>query len=428
MESGVYRNLFHSADGLLLTDSYFIECMIQFEKALASAQADCNIIPASGAAFIIENISINDIHFDTLSQEIPLSGNAAIPLIKQLNSILENKGSEKNYLHLGATSQDAIDTAHALVYQKKLNILIEHLSVIKSDLKVLIELHRNTVMIGRTLMQHAVPITFGLKAAKWYLALNESIHSLQNFSFHLTLGGAVGAGNRYINKNVRERVASILGLEVSLKSNASAQFATLLGILQGSISKIAKDISLLAQTEIAEVAEGTEISTGGSSTMPHKRNPVLCASIVANSVRVPHLVSTILSCMTQEHERSLGVWHAEWEVMKELVSLTSDSVFKTKSLISRLQVYPEKMKYNLDLTLGLIFSEKVSLALSLKMGKVKAHQLLEYASARSIKEKRHLKSVLSEMNIDQSELDNYFDYAEYVESSNLLIDEIINLE
>jgi 3-carboxy-cis,cis-muconate cycloisomerase len=172
------------------------------------------------------------------------------------------------------------------------------------------------------------------------------------------------------------------------------EIATVLGILTGTISKIAKDISLMMQTEIAEVFESSEDSKGGSSTMPHKRNPVSCIAILANSQRIPNLVATMLSCMTQDHERATGQWHAEWETFNEIIQLTGGAVHQAKNLTNGLEVNTLNMLKNLEWTNGLIYAESISLALSKFIGKNEAHHFVEKSCQETLKQGIHLKEYL----------------------------------
>ncbi len=424
----IYHELFHSKDDEELGDRYFVNYMFRFEKALLRSQVDGGLVPKKAWEFVCENIKFEDIDLDLIIKEIPLSGNAAIPFVKQLNYLVKKNGADKSYFHLGATSQDLIDTCMSMMLRDKIEFYISGSTRYLRDLLVeLTNKYRNTVMIGRTLMQHAIPITFGLKAAKWMISVSDILQTILNEKFSLTLGGAAGSDNQYINDDVRRSVAASLGLDSTSwhENNDFAKIATHLGLLQGVLSKIAKDISLLSQTEIGELSEGNKPGKGGSSTMPHKRNPVLCTAILANSIRVPHLVATMLSCMTQENERSAGAWHAQWEVMYEIVSLVSDSLVKAIDLILNLQVFPEKMKTNLDATKGLIFSERIALTLADQFGKDKAHELLEQASDLVLKTNKHLKEVLTEMGIQNVDFTVCFDLQEYVVFSNYVIDQIL---
>lgn len=210
--------------------------------------------------------------------------------------------------------------------------------------------------------------------------------------------GAVGGGHRYLTNAVVEEMATALGINPDApwqtNRDSIAEWASVLGILSGTLGKITKDISMMMQTEVGEVQEGAKEGKGISSTMPHKRNPVSCALILANSNRTPHLVASILSSMTQEHERSAGLWHAEWEVLAQLMALTAGSVSATIELIDHLEVNTDRMKTNLELTKGLIYAEEIALALANNIGRMQAHDIVHKACMLAIKQDKHLKDVL----------------------------------
>jgi len=297
-------------------------------------------------------------------------------------------------------------------------------------------------MIGRSFMQQARPITFGFKVAGWLeplLRSQQTIESLLHNGFLLQLGGAVGTLSSMPENGlqVSETMSELLHLNNPAKPwhterDYFVNIATTLGILSGNIGKIAKDISLLMQTEIAEVAEPSAEGKGGSSTMPHKRNPVGCVAILANATRVPALVSTMLACMMQDHERATGLWHAEWETLAEIIQLTAGCVNKAVEVTNGLEVRKEQMLRNLELTKGLIYAENVSLALAEKIGKQDAHQLVEQLSKEAQERNVHLKDlVLSEdtitKHLSKAQIESLFNpessigmYAAFIERVCLL--------
>lgn len=288
-------------------------------------------------------------------------------------------------------------------------------------------------MIGRTLLQQARPITFGLKTAYWLTSMGRSQQRLAESRKRvlvLQLAGAVGSRNPSIPIEVCRDVATQLGLHGSeswhTQRDNQAEFAATLGILTGSLAKIAKDVTLLMQTEVAEVLEGKAVGKGGSSTMPHKRNPVTATAIVANAQRVPHLVASLLAAMPQEHERSAGLWHAEWEVLTELMQLTAGAVQHSCELIEQLEVDPARMRKNLELTNGLIYAESVALALAPTLGKLRAHELIEQASQTAVAEGKHLKTILTDQAIVLPNLDALFVPENAIGQSLDIIDATLN--
>ncbi|MBC3846303.1 3-carboxy-cis,cis-muconate cycloisomerase [Winogradskyella echinorum] len=389
----------------LFSDRSAIAKLLQVEAALAIAQAEVGIIPDSAAKIISDCCVIDAIDTISLKNDIVLGGNVAIPLVKQLTKIIKNRDFEASkYVHLGATSQDIIDTATILTIKEYLIWLEEKLIRLEKTLLIQTKNHKHTLMIGRTLLQQAKPITFGLKTAGWLESISRAKDRIKDVKKRLLciqLGGAVGSGNANITDEVQAAFAKNLQLQEVFpwqsQRDSLVEFASFLGILSGSLGKIAKDISLLMQTEVAEVFEGAAESKGGSSTMPHKRNPVSCALILSNATRTPGLVSTMLSALPQEHERSAGLWHAEWETLTQLMNLTSGSLVKSVDLIGNLEVDKDRMLQNIEITNGLIYAERVSLYLSKSLGKMQAHESVKKACATAIQKHKHLKDVVLEM-------------------------------
>jgi 3-carboxy-cis,cis-muconate cycloisomerase len=430
----LYTQLFYSKEvDVMFSDSEAIAKMLRVEVALAKAQANNGLFCKAIAETIEANCITSEIDIEKLKSEIALGGNAAIPLIKQLTQIVKNKDIEAaKFIHLGATSQDIVDTATVLQIQKFLVWLDAKVNLLEEQLIVLTSKHRQTIMIGRTLLQQAKPTTFGFKTAGWLTAVTRSKQRLQEIKKRVLvvqLGGAVGNANTNISIEIQEEFARLLGLKSSFTWHSHrdnlAEIASVLAILSGSLGKMAKDISLLMQTEVGEVFEGAADGKGGSSTMPHKRNPVTCAAILANTNRLPHLVATILSAMPQEYERSAGLWHSEWEVLTEIMQLTAGSVEKSIALIEGLEVDKKQMLANLELTKGLIYAENLALALAQEIGKSAAHESIEKACKKAIEEKRHLKEVVLEMNIELADLDALFDPKNAIGLSLELIDQVV---
>ncbi len=430
----LYSEYFYSKQiNEMFSDERVIAQMLRFESALAVSQAKNGIFSKEIAEKITKYCKSELINIDKLKSEINLSGNAAIPLIKQLTQIVKNNDVEASkYVHLGATSQDVIDTATVLQIKDFLDWLNSKLKQLSQLLFNLTTKHRQTYMVGRTLLQQAKPITFGFKTASWLECIERSIERInqtQKRILIIQLGGAVGTGNSNLSKAVQASFAKSLDLQNSDSWHSNrdnlAELAAVLGILNQSIGKIAKDISLLMQTEIGEIFEGAAEGKGGSSTMPHKRNPVNCTAILANSTRIPQLVATMLSTMPQEHERSAGLWHAEWEVLTEIIKLTAGSLEKGIELIQDLEIDEKKMLQNLELTNGLIYAENISLHLAQKIGKAQAHELVEKACKSAISEGKHLKEVLIESGINEN-LDELFKPENSIGNALEIIDSILS--
>jgi 3-carboxy-cis,cis-muconate cycloisomerase len=450
----LYENYFYAKEiNAFFTDEALIQAMLDFESALATAQAHEGLIPAAAARAIEAQCRAQLIDFQRLRQDIALGGNACIPLVKQLTSLVKAKNMEGNdipntfgtegpkFVHYGATSQDVIDTATMLQAKKALQLIDNQLVTLIQQLTQLANTHRDTVMIGRSFMQHARPITFGFKVATWLDGIfrtKKKIEQLLGENFALQLGGAVGNLSSMGDKGmaVAAKMADILGLKLPLipyhtQRDRFVEIASTLGILTGNLGKIAKDISLLMQTEIGEVSEPSGVGKGGSSTMPHKRNPVSCIAILANAQRVPALVSTMFSSMIQDHERATGAWHAEWETLTDIIKLTGGALNQALVLTNGLEVNVEKMRQNLENTEGVIYAENISLALAEKIGKTEAHELVEKWCKNALEKRVHLKVfVLDKKEIMEhftlAQLDDLFDPKNSIGLSNMLIDNVLS--
>ena len=439
----LYETLFYSkAVNEIYTNESIIKYMLQFESALAKAQATQGVIPVSAAATIVSCCKIENISIEPLIEQAALGGNINIPFVKQLTEVVTKTDAEAGkYVHFGATSQDVIDTATILQLKAAHTLIVHDLDVLIATLTKIIKEHRRTLMVGRSFMQHARPITFGFKVACWLDGLLRSKKRLSKImaeNLVLQLGGAVGTLSGMPGKGLATAEAMCSALELTMpripwhtQRDRIAEIATTLGILTGSLRKIAKDISLLMQTEIAEVFESRESGKGGSSTMPHKRNPVGCISILANSARVPALVSTMISAMEQDHERGTGSWHSEWETLTDIVQLTAGATHNACLVINGLQVDKEKMRSNIELTKGLIYAENISLALAEHLGKATAHLLLETLCEQAIMQKVHLKMLVQKnetvvKHLSQDQIDALFNPENSIGMCDTWIDRVLD--
>lgn len=419
----LYDSLFRSEQvSLLLSDTNFLQQMLKVEIALANGQAENGVIKKEDADAIATVCRLENIDIEKLKTRLPLGGNAAIPLIEQLRTQLVQTNKEAaTYLHYGATSQDIVDTALLLQIKAYGEWLLSSITHLEKALMYQIKAHVNTVMIGRTLLQHAKPITFGYKVSGWLAAIQRDakrIESVLQNTLKIQLGGPVGNGNPRINADVCASFAKNLGLRTGIswhtQRDTLAEWGSTLGILNGNLGKVAKDISLLMQTEVAEVFEGAANGKGGSSSMPHKRNPVTCVAILANANRTPFLVANILAALPQEHERAAGGWHAEWEPLNSLMALTAGSLEKSIGLIQNLEVDVVKMRSNIELTNGLVYAENVLAVLSTQMDYQSAQSQLAKASEKCLKENKHLKEVMEQMNLGLTDFDKLFETNELV--------------
>ncbi len=369
-----------------------VQRMLDVEVALARAEAGAGIIPESAAEAIAAAADVRRFDLDGLDSGLRSSGNLAIPLVKALTALVAATDERASHVvHWGATSQDIIDTGLVLQLREAVPFVVRELRRAATAAARHAQQHARTTMPGRTWLQQATPITFGLKAAGWVDALSRvttGIETALRAATVLQFGGASGtlAALGADGLNVSSRLGTILGLPVPpapwhAHRDRLAALACALGVACGTMGKIARDLSLLGQTEVQEVIEAARAS-GGSSTMPHKRNPVRASRILSVALRAPGLVATMLSAMPQEHERGLGGWQAEWDVLPELVIVTATAAAATADVLEDLEVRPEGMASDLAVTGGLTMAESVAMALAAHVGKPEAHRLVERAAAK----------------------------------------------
>ena len=386
-------------------DRAWVQGMLDFEAALARASEQAGVpLPPGAADAIAAHCRAEDYDAAELGRRATGAGNPAVPLVRALTERVPADAA--GWVHLGATSQDVIDTAAMLVAQRALGPIVEDLTGAAEAAAELAAAHRTTVLAGRTLLQQALPVTFGLKAASWLVGLDEARRDLAAVCHRvaaLQLGGAVGtlAALGDHGPAVAAGMAERLGLaEPTLPWHTirtrPATLACALGVAAGVVAKVARDVVLLAQTEVGEAAEAAAEGRGGSSTMPHKRNPVAAVAAAACTERVPGLVATMLGAMAQEHERGAGGWHAEWETLSDLLRLTGSAAAWLRDALEGLEVDAEAMRANLDRTGGLLMAESVTTRLAPELGRLRAHELVEAASRRAVEEARPLRDVLLE--------------------------------
>lgn len=391
----------------LFSDRSVLQAMLDFEVALARAEAKLKIIPSSAARAIAKAAQAEAFDVPSLARGAQRSGTPVISFVSALRKRVQQENpAVADFVHWGATSQDVSDSASVLLLRKAAPILDADLDRLERGLGRLAKKHKNTVMLGRTLMQPAPPITFGLKAAGWLGSIQRGRARLKaSFSEALILqfGGASGTlaalGNRGIE--VGELVAKTLKLEYPdapwhTHRDRLAAVLCACGILTGSMGKMARDISLMMQSEVGEVLEPGGQGRGGSSTMPHKRNPVASTITLAAANRVPSLVSAFLSQMIQEHERSVGGSQAEWPTVAAIIQATGVACSSMAEAVEGLRVNARRMKENLESTRGAVFAEKAVLLLSSKIGREAAHQILEQATKTELLQNRTLSQAISE--------------------------------
>jgi 3-carboxy-cis,cis-muconate cycloisomerase len=421
-------------------DRTMLQHMLDFEAALARAEAETGVIPRNAVDPIARACKADAFDLAALAEAATRSGNLAIPMVKTLTALVAKSDPEAaRYVHWGATSQDVIDTAAMLTLRLGIDVLLDDCDRAITGFAKLARKHRNTAMVGRTWLQHALPMPFGLKLAEYASALHRSRQRLRQLRETLALqfGGAAGTLAALGDKGlaVAERLAAELKLHLPeapwhTHRDRIADAASVLAILAGTCGKIARDVSLMMQTDVGEAFEPSGQGRGGSSTMPHKRNPVAAASALGASTMAPNLAATIFAAQVQDHERSAGPWHAEWPTLPTLMLVTSGALAATVDMAEGLEVDAARMRQNLDATSGLIMAEAVAFALAEKIGKADAHHLVEAAAKKAVAEKKHLREVLASdsrvaSQLDASRIAQLFEPMAYQGVSQALIDRLL---
>jgi len=414
IDAGLLDPLVHGTRALELTDdTAFLAAMVRAELSLSRAFVDAGAAPKWMLAVCDELAAgaLDAIELVATSQASRAGGNPVIPLVRQLRASADLvRAGASDHVHVGATSQDILDTAAMLVARDVCDEVLTRIRTLGDSLASLAETHRRTPMIGRTLGQHASPTTFGFVAAGWLDGVTAAILGLERTraALPLQLGGAVGdlsvlasvadargSGVEAISSALSER----LGLRlppISWHGNRAPvlDLASSLAAAAMAVGVVALDVTVLARTEIAEVAEG---AGGGSSAMPHKHNPVAAVLVTAAARRAPHTLSVLYSSALSEDQRSSGAWHAEWLPLRELERLAVAAASGASDLVSNLRVDSSRMEQNMSITEGLVFSERISAALAETMGRTAAFELVERASVEAERSSRPLQAVVAEL-------------------------------
>jgi 3-carboxy-cis,cis-muconate cycloisomerase len=421
-----------------LSDQALLRAMLDAERALAVASARAGVVPDRAATVIGAACQAGLFDPDELGRRALAAGNPVVPLVADLTELVaaEAGPAAARWVHHGATSQDILDTACSLVAVRALGPILEDLEAAAEECARLADTHRATVMAGRTLGQQALPTTFGRKAAGWLVALDEAaagLATVRRDRLAAQLGGAAGtlASLGPAAVEVVRGYAEELGLaEPILAWHTNrvrvAELAAALGVAAGVLAKLALDVTLLAQTEVGEVSEGGE-GRGGSSTLPHKHNPIGAVLVTAATRRVPGLVATVLGSMAQEQERATGAWHAEWEPQVELLRLVGGAAARTRELLGGLEVHPRRMGENLAATGGLLLAEPVANQLAGPLGRAPAQELVQRLAGQAAGTGRPLGEVLAadpavREHLDEADLDRLLDPQGYLGAAAELID------
>ena len=418
----------------------WLQAMLDAEAALAVAQPRAGLIPPEAAEAISRCCDAGRFDPEEIGRDGRAAGNPVVPLVKALTAVVP--GEAARYVHKGATSQDIVDTAAMLVARRALDLILIDFDRIAAACARLADTHRTTLMAGRTLLQQALPTTFGLKAAGWLVAVLEArsrLLTVRESGLAAQLGGAAGTlaslgpdGVRVLREFSRELGLAEPVLPWHTARLPIAELGGVLALGAGVLNKLALDVVLMAQTEVAEVAEPSGDGRGGSSTLPHKRNPILAVTAAACARRIQALEQTLVAAMAQEHERAAGAWHAEWKTLSDALALTGGAAAAMREATEGLQVHPERMRANLDATDGLLLAEQVTTIAAKHLGRLEAHELVETASRRTLEHGSSLREELLDEPalrevLSSEQIDAALDPTRYLGSAEDFVDRALDL-
>src|SRR6184192_1319984 len=439
IDSTVFRHIFSSEPmRRVFSDEHRVQCYLDIEAALARVQARLGLIPQRAADEITARCTLDIIDMAKLKSQTELIGYPVLPVVQQLvTACADNLGQ---YSHWGATTQDITDTATILQIREALSLVEDDLSAISGHLANLARRYRDTPMAGRSNLQQAVPITFGYKVATWLAAIERHRQRLAELRPRVLVGEFGGAAGTLASLgadglDVQEGLMAELGLgqpEIAWHTarDRIAEVGCFLGLVTGTLGKIATDVKLLMQTEVGEVFEPYAKDRGSSSTMPQKRNPISCNYIHACVAMVRQLVAALLDAMVEDHERSTGPWEIEWIAVPEIFLLTAGALQQARSLVAGLEVDEERMHANLEITGGQISTEAVMMGLASSLGRQRAHDLVYDISRQASVSGRPLLDLLAEneeivASLDRAALAKLLDPAEYLGLSGEMVDRVL---
>ncbi|HGM5583051.1 TPA: adenylosuccinate lyase family protein [Pseudomonas putida] len=388
-DSSLFRDMFGTAEMRgVFSDKALIERYIEVEIALARAEARCGVIPAAAADEIAAKATYASLDLALMQHETEIVGYPILPLVEQLSKTCGDAG---RYLHWGATTQDIMDTAVVLQVRAALAIVERDILAVRGLLAGLAQRYRDTPMAGRTHLQHALPITFGYKCAVWLSMFDRHAERLVELRPRVEVGQFAGAAGTLASLGdkgleVQEALMAELGLNVPqatwhVARDGLAEALNFLGLVSGSLGKVALDVMMMMTSELGEAYEPFVKGRGASSTMPQKRNPISCELMYAAAKGVRQQAGLMLDAMIQDFERSTGPWQAEWIAIPEAFALTAASLGQAKFMLAGLEVRTERMRQNLDMTRGLIVAEAVMMGLAPELGRQVAHDVV-YAACR----------------------------------------------
>ncbi len=439
LDSALFRDCFGTPRmRAIFEDRALLARYVEAEVALARAQGRCGVIPQEAAQEIAARSNADALDLEVLRRETETVGYPILPLVHQLAKMCGEAG---RYLHWGATTQDIMDTATVLQVRDALALIESELADLRSILVRLAKRHRDTPMAGRTHLQHALPITFGYKVAVWLAMFDRHAERLAQLRPRVLVGELAGAAGTLASLGdhgleVQQAMMEELGLGVPLATwhvarDGPAEAVNFLGLLTGSLGKIAYDVMLMASTEFAEVYEPFVKGRGASSTMPQKRNPISSELILAASKAVRQHAGLMLDAMIQDFERATGPWHAEWIALPESFILSAGALHQATFMLDGLVVDEQRMRRNLDMTSGLIVAEAVMMSLAPHLGRNEAHDLV-YAACRTVNEKGGtLAGVLAGMpevssRLDRQAIERLTDPTNYLGAAPQMVDRVIS--
>jgi len=439
IDSIVFRHIFSSESmRQVFSDENRVQCYLDIEAALARVQARLGLIPQRAADEITAKCTLDIIDMDKLKSKTELIGYPVLPVVQQLVAACADHLGE--YCHWGATTQDITDTATIMQIRQALSLIEEDLAAISGHLADLARRYRDTPMAGRSNLQQAVPITFGYKVATWLSAIERHQQRLAELRPRVLVGEFGGAAGTLASLGtaglqVQEGLMAELGLgqpEIAWHTERDriAEAGCFLGLVTGTLGKIATDVKLLMQTEVGEVFEPYAKDRGSSSTMPQKRNPISSNYIHACVAMVRQLVAALLDAMVEDHERSTGPWEIEWIAVPEIFLLTAGALQQARSLLAGLEVDAARMRANLEFTQGQISTEAVMMGLAPYLGRQRAHDLVYDISRQASVSGRPLLDLLAEneeiaASLDRAALARLLDPAEYLGLSGEMVDRVL---
>ncbi len=439
LDSAVFRDIFTTAAMRnVFSDENRVQKYLDFEAALAKAQARLKIIPQDAADEIVAHCDAKLIDMAKLKEATEKIGYPVLPVVQQLVKLCRDNLGE--WSHWGATTQDITDTATVLQIREALAIVEKEIDAIRHALATLAKKYRDTPMAGRSNLQQAVPITFGYKMATLLAAFERHKQRLNELKPRVLVGefgGAAGTLSSLGKDGLKVQAELMKELKLGQPAiswhtvrDCIAEVSCFLGLVTGSCGKIALDVKLLMQTEVEEVYEPFHQGRGSSSTMPQKRNPISSVYITAQTAMVKQFVAALLEAQVEDHERSTGPWEIEWIALPEIFMLSAGALAQTRFVVEGLQVNEKKMRENLDITKGLIMSEAVMMGLGAAMGRNKAHDVVYDICRDVVKTGRPLIDLLEEdqeisKHADRKKLEELVDPANYLGVAGEMVDRVL---